>query len=97
LKTVNQCCNRYTQISRRFVGVGLSEHAGVLPFVRECLANIFIAENEADAHKKNQPEYPSVPCAGNRSRAYYASQHGLLFTAHQSNCMGYNASEKSAF
>ena len=63
-----------------------SDHVGVLPFVRECLANIFILENEADARKK-MAELPFGALLVTATGHMY-SQHGLLFHGPQSELHG---------
>ncbi len=63
-----------------------SDNAGVLPFVRECLANIFVLENEAEARAK----MAALPFGALLVTAtgHMYSQHGLLFHGPQSELHG---------
>jgi chromosome segregation protein len=63
-----------------------SDNAGVLPFVRECLANIFVLENEAEARAK----MASLPFGAVLVTAtgHLYSQHGVTFHGPQSELHG---------
>ncbi len=63
-----------------------SEQAGVLPFVRECLANIFVLENEAEARAK-MASLPFGAVLVTASGHLY-SQHGVTFHGPQSELHG---------
>ena len=63
-----------------------SDNAGVLPFVRECLANIFVLENEAEA-RATMAKLPFGALLVTATGHMY-SQHGLLFHGPQSELHG---------
>ncbi len=63
-----------------------SDNAGVLPFVRECLANVYVLENEADARRR-MAELPFGAVLVTATGHMY-SQHGLLFHGPQSELHG---------
>jgi len=63
-----------------------SDNPGVLPFVRECLANVFVLENEAEARARMaQLPFGAVLVTAN---GHMYSQHGLLFHGPQSELHG---------
>jgi len=63
-----------------------SDNPGVLPFVRECLANVFMLENEAEARSRMaQLPFGAVLVTAN---GHMYSQHGLLFHGPQSELHG---------
>ena len=66
-----------------------SDNAGVLPFVHECLANIFVLENEAEARAK-MAQLPGLPLGALlvTANGHMYSQHGLLFHGPQSELHG---------
>jgi chromosome segregation protein len=59
---------------------------GVMPFVRECLANVFVLENESEASQRiaNLPE--GALLATHKGHLY--SRHGLVFHGPQSELHG---------
>jgi chromosome segregation protein len=63
-----------------------SENAGVLPFVRECLANVFVLENEADA-RSQMAKLPFGALLVTANGHLY-SQHGLVLHGPQSELHG---------
>jgi chromosome segregation protein len=63
-----------------------SDNAAVLPFVRECLANVFVLENEADARAK-MSSLPFGAVLVTASGHLY-SQHGVTFHGPQSELHG---------
>ncbi len=63
-----------------------SDTPGVLPFVHECLANIFVLENEADARAKMASlPFGAVLVTAN---GHLYSQHGVTFHGPQSELHG---------
>jgi chromosome segregation protein len=63
-----------------------SDNPGVLPFVRECLANVFVLENESEARARMaQLPFGAVLVTAN---GHMYSQHGLLFHGPQSELHG---------
>ena len=63
-----------------------ADNAAVLPFVRECLANVFVLENEADAPAKMATlPFGAVLVTAN---GHLYSQHGLVFHGPQSELHG---------
>ncbi len=63
-----------------------SDAAGVLPFVHECLANIFVLENEADARAKMAAlPFGAILVTAN---GHLYSQHGVTFHGPQSELHG---------
>ncbi len=63
-----------------------SDNPGVLPFVQECLANVFVLENEAEARARMaQLPFGAVLVTAN---GHMYSQHGLLFHGPQSELHG---------
>ena len=63
-----------------------SDTPGVLPFVRECLANVFVLENEAEARMRMAAlPFGAVLVTAN---GHMYSQHGLLFHGPQSELHG---------
>ena len=63
-----------------------SDTPGVLPFVRECLANVFVLENEAEARKRMATlPFGAVLVTAN---GHMYAQHGLLFHGPQSELHG---------
>ncbi len=63
-----------------------SDNATVLPFVRECLANVFVLENESDARAK-MSSLPFGAVLVTASGHLY-SQHGVTFHGPQSELHG---------
>ena len=63
-----------------------SSQPGVLPFVRECLANVFVLENESEARTK-MAALPHGAMLVTASGHLYA-QHGLVFHGPQSELHG---------
>ncbi len=63
-----------------------AENPAVLPFVRECLANVFVLENEADAAAR-MSALPFGAVMVTASGHLY-SQHGLVFHGPQSELHG---------
>ena len=63
-----------------------ADNAAVMPFVRECLANVFVLENEADAGARMK----SLPFGAVLVTAsgHLYSQHGLVFHGPQSELHG---------
>lgn len=63
-----------------------ADNAAVLPFVRECLANVFVLENEADARAK----MASLPFGAVlvTAKGHLYSQHGVTFHGPQSELHG---------
>ncbi len=66
-----------------------SDNPGVLPFVRECLANVFVLENEAEARAR-MAQLPDLPLGAVlvTANGHMYSQHGLLFHGPQSELHG---------
>ncbi len=63
-----------------------SDNPGVLPFVRECLANVFVLENESEARARMAHlPFGAVLVTAN---GHMYSQHGLLFHGPQSELHG---------
>jgi len=63
-----------------------SDTPGVLPFVRECLVNVFVLENEAEARARMAAlPFGAVLVTAN---GHMYSQHGLLFHGPQSELHG---------
>ncbi len=63
-----------------------SDNPAVLPFVRECLANIFVLEDEADAPKRSASlPFGAVLVTAN---GHLYSQHGVTFHGPQSELHG---------
>ncbi|MBL8511872.1 MAG: chromosome segregation protein SMC, partial [Betaproteobacteria bacterium] len=63
-----------------------SDTPGVMPFVRECLANIYLLENEAEAHQRLADlPFGAVFVTAN---GHLYSQHGLVLHGPQSELHG---------
>ncbi len=63
-----------------------ADNPAVMPFVRECLANVFVLENEADARAKMASlPFGAVLVTAN---GHLYSQHGLVFHGPQSELHG---------
>jgi len=63
-----------------------SDNAGVLPFVRECLANVFVLEDEAEARTRMASlPFGAVLVTAN---GHLYSQHGVTFHGPQSELHG---------